>query len=59
MGGKTDTIIFIIALAGGLLAVSRVDGGLVTSILVGAGVAVAVTVVGMLVVRVATGRRHP
>jgi Flp pilus assembly protein TadB len=57
MGSKTDTIIYIVALACALAAVAAVEGGLLTSILVGAGVAVVVTVVLMLVIRGATSRR--
>ncbi len=51
MGSKSETIIFIVALACALAAVAAVGGGLVTSILVGAGVAVVVTLIGMIVVR--------
>ena len=58
MGSKTDTIVYIVALACALAAVAAVEGGLLTSILVGAGVAVAVTLVLMIVVRGATSRRH-
>lgn len=57
MGSKTDTIIYIVALACGLAAMAAVEGGLLTSILVAAGVAAVVTVVLMLVIRGATSRR--
>lgn len=56
MGSKTDTIVFIVALACALVAVVAIKGSLLTSILVGAGVGVVVTVVGMLVIRGATSR---
>ena len=57
MGSKTDTIIYIVGLACGVAAVAAVEGGLLISILVGAGVAAVVTVVLMLVIRGATSRR--
>ena len=57
MGSKSETIIFIVALACALIAVDRTDGGLLTSVLLGGGVALAVAVVGLVVVRVTAGRR--
>jgi hypothetical protein len=57
MGSKTDTIIFIVALACALVAVVTIEGSLLTSILVGAGVAAVVTVVLMIVVPATASRR--
>jgi hypothetical protein len=58
MRNRTDTIVFIVALAAGLVAVTAIDGGLLTSVLVGGAVAGAVAAVALVVLRGAQARRH-